>query len=182
MGTRYLPDVEDVSLGGATSTDGIHFDPSTVPGLTAVSVDSMAAGPAGLVAVGYTFGNDALSEGLALQSPDGLSWSQGSASDGSFDGGLLIEVHPTADGYVATGYVPDPEDYGIQTGWLWASADGQAWRGLGQIGDPFSQYGATAVGPPGLIFFSAAQEDTGDDLGVDSKINSWFVPLDQLAP
>ena len=100
-----------------------------------------------------------------------------------FDNGLINDVHSSDSQYVAVGSTIDQDDMTLQTGRVWVSADGQAWRSLGDFGGSFNQYGGSALGPSGLVVFTEDEEDANDE-GTDVKatINGWLIPTAQLAP
>ena len=182
FGTRYDDTIEDTQLVAATSSDNIHFTAANVPSIPIASVVDMAAGPGGFVGVGYAESDVAPSIGLTVASADGTSWAQTVASDGSFQDSLLTDVHSAANEYVSVGSTLDSNDPTLQTGRIWASADGQRWRSLGDFGGPFSQYGASALGASGLVVFTADQAESENDYDIRSTIYGWFLPTNRLGP
>ena len=87
-------------------------------------VVGIVAGPGGMAAVGSGVSDEQPSVGFALYSPDGVTWSEANASDNSFDNGVINEIHSNGSGYVAVGSTVG-EDFTMQTGRVWVSADGQ---------------------------------------------------------
>jgi hypothetical protein len=116
-----------------TSTDGLHWSsPGAFPAPKEFSLEAMAAGPNGWVA---------LAGGHAWFSPNGTTWEgvDGSAFvSGQADGGPVYQaeggccgadpaaVIATRNGYVAVGAVTCFKCHGRAAVWL--SADGHAWR------------------------------------------------------
>jgi len=184
FGAAYVESIQDVKLVGATSTDGAHFASGTVPEITGASIVQAAAGPGGMAGVGWAASDTTPSLGLAIYSADGVTWTQATASDASFDDTLIDDLHSSSTEYVAIGSTVDPNDMSLQTGRVWVSANGQSWRSSGAFGGTFSQYGDSALGPNGLVVFTADQQDAGGDNNVDvnSTIYGWFIPNDKLAP
>jgi len=182
LGSNYIESIDDFELAAATSTDGVHFTAASAASITGAMVTDATAGSNGIAGVGWASSEEVASSGLAVFSPDGQTWTQGSTTDNSFDTATLIDVHPTASGYVVVGSTTTDElDYDL--GRVWGSADGQSWRSLGDLGGPFNLYGASALAPSGLYVFTAYQE-TGDEDESDMKstVYGWFVPNDRLAP
>ena len=183
FGEKYDDTIEDSQLVAATSTDGIHFTPVTVPPVTGGAIVDAATGPGGFAGVGYAESNDFSSLAMSVQSADGSTWTQTNAPDNSFDNALLNDVHATANGYVAVGSTLDDEDMTYQTGRVWVSADGKTWRSLGSFGGEFSQYGASAMAPGGLVVFTEDEQDSNaDGTDVNSSLYGWYIPNSALAP
>ena len=181
LGTSFVAVAEDIQLVAAFSTDGIHFMPAAAPGLIGAAIDGVAEGGSGFVGVGYETSEDVSLGGVALHSPDGMSWTQAGSSDDSFAGSVLIDVHDLSDGYVALGFKSSDGDFTVQDGRAWISADGQSWRLLAPLGATFTHFGASALGPGGLVVFAADQQEVGYD-DVESTILGWFGPIDALTP
>jgi hypothetical protein len=183
FGEHFDDTIEDTQLVGASSSDGIQFSSATVPQVTAASVTDVIAGPGGMAGVGWATSDTSPSVSLSVFSSDGTTWSQSTASDGSFDNTLLDDVHSTASEYVAVGSSVSDVDMTLQTGGVWVSQDGRTWRTLGAFGGLFSQYGDSALGPSGLVIFTADEQDSNEDgTDVNSTIYGWFIPTSQLAP
>jgi hypothetical protein len=184
FGAEYLESIEDVKLVAGVSSDGVRFASTSVPEITGASVIDATSGPGGMAGVGWAASDVTPSLGLAVYSADGTNWAQGQASDNSFDNTLMNDLHSNASGYIAVGSTIDETDMTLQTARIWVSADGRSWRSLGEFGGSFSQYGDSALGPNGLVVFTADQQDSGDDetLDVTSTINGWYIPVDKLTP
>jgi len=182
FGTSYDDQSDQLSLIGATSSNGSQFTAATVPSVPTGEIDDIANGPSGYVGVGYAESDVDPSIALALSSADGLTWTQSAPSDNSFENALMSEIHPAANEYVAVGSTLDQDDPTLQTLRAWASADGHSWRSAGDIGGPFTQYGASALGSNGLVVFTADQNDIENGVDVTSTINAWLIPLDRLTP
>jgi len=183
FGAKFDASIEDTQLVAATSTDGIQFTSATVPAITGASVMSVAAGPGGYAGAGWAASDSEPSLGLTLSSADGTNWSQTTATDGSFDNTLMNDLHATSSGYVAVGSAIDETDMTLQTGRIWLSADGTSWHSPGNFGGIFSQYGDSALGPGGLVVFTADEQDSNDEgTDVNSTIYGWLVPNDRLTP
>jgi hypothetical protein len=181
LGTSFVAVAEDIQLVAAFSTDGIHFTPAAAPGLIGAAIDGVAEGGSGFVGVGYETSEDVSLGGVALHSPDGMSWTQAGSSDDSFAGSVLIDVHDLSNGYVALGFKASDEDFTVQDGRAWISADGKSWRLLAPLGATFTHFGASALGQGGLVVFAADQQEVGYD-DVASTILGWFVPIHALTP
>jgi hypothetical protein len=183
FGEKYDDTIEDSQLVAATSTDGIHFAPVTVPPVTGGSIVDAATGPGGFAGVGYAESDDFSSLAMTVASADGSTWTQTNAPDNSFDNAILNDIHTTPSGYVAVGSTLDDEDMTYQTGRLWASADGKTWRSLGTFGGAFSQYGASAMAPGGLVVFTEDEQDSNDEgTDVNSTLYGWYIPNATLTP
>lgn len=183
FGNEFVDELEDTRLVAATSGDGLSFSVVTAPELLGGTIESVAAGPAGYVGVGvgYPEGSDFALRAIALYSPDGQTWTETDAADGSFDDSSLDRVHPLPNGYVATGSTIDELDFTIQTGRLWLSPDGRAWRSLGEYGNSTTAFMVSALGAPGLVVFTADQTET-DEGDVISTIGAYFAPIAGLTP
>ena len=179
FGSTYSSDLGDIELRAASSTDGVHFARIDVPALPATMIQAAVPGPGGIVAVGDGEDLDLNFNGVTLQSADGLTWTQTSASDGSFAGSALEAVHAVPSGYVAIGIEPLPDDFGVATGGSWSSTDGLSWRTLAPLGGQFSVLDASAAGATGIVAFTVTEEET-DDESVTSSIAAWFAPLEAL--
>ena len=174
--------IQDTQLEVASSTDGIHYSTTTVPKITGASVISSVAGPNGIVGVGSAETDTSAPAAVCLFSADGVTWTQAQATDGTFDGTELNDVHASANGYVAVGYSIS-DDLTFAAARAWVSADGQSWRSPGTFGGPFDQYGGSALGSSGLVVFTESQGYSNDvATDVKSTINGWLIPTAQLAP
>lgn len=181
FGTSFVAELEHNLVTAATSPEGATFTPAVVPEVFDAAISSIVAGSNGLVAVGYGETDSLALVAIALHSVDGLAWAQATSSDGSFDDGGLVEVHALDAGYFAIGFEPDPDDFLIQTGATWYSADGLTWQSHILLDGTFTQFSASALGPGGLVIFTADQEEF-DDETVNSVINAWFAPTAALIP
>ena len=179
FGSKFASEAADLELVAAAATDGAHFARVPAPALPSASVQSVAGGPLGLVAVGDAEDVDLIFSGIALYSVDGLSWRQTAAVDGSFSNSAITSVYAVPQGYVAIGLVPQLDDFGISTGASWISSDGQSWQALAPLGDRFSQLAASAVGTTGIVAFTVTEEEP-DDETVISTISAWFAPIEAL--
>ena len=112
--------------------------------------------------------------GLALHSADGLSWTQTTAADGSFDGSDILDVHAAVGGYVAVGLVPDSEDFGVASGQSWTSSDGLAWSALAPFGQTFTRISSSAAGSSGVIVFTVEEEGFEEE-SVTSTPEAWLL-------
>ncbi len=182
FGVQFVESIEDDQLVASSSTNGTEFIPAFVPNVTAASVVDVVSGPGGMAGVGWAASDTTPSLGIGVFSTDGNNWIQTSATDSSFDNTLINDVHSSATEYVAVGSTIDETDMTLQTARAWVSADGRSWHSLGNFGGLFSQYGASALGPTGLVVFTADESDS-DELGTDVKstIYGWFVPNSDLA-
>lgn len=182
FGTRYVTEIEDIQLTAAYSSDGLQFTPAQVPSLTGAAVEGAVAGPGGFVGVGYSASEATELTAFAVRSADGVTWTAGASSDGSFAGSGLLEVHGLpGGGYVGVGFTPRDDDFTIQDGHAWLSADGLTWGRHASLGASFTQFGGSAMGSSGLVVFTA-QQDELDDESVSSIISGWFAPTSALAP
>jgi len=179
FGNPFSSDLGDLELVAALSTDGAHFVRVNAPPLAATTMQSVAAGGAGVVAVGDGEDVDLNFTGVALHSADGSTWTQANSVDGSFSEHALTEVHSVPAGYVAVGIKPVPDDFGIVTGASWFSADGLSYRSLAPIADRFSQLTASAAGTRGLIGFTVTEEEPDEDT-VISTVAAFFAPIEAL--
>jgi hypothetical protein len=180
FGDRFSPELGDVELLGATTTDGVQFAPLALPALPAATIESVAAGSGGVIAVGDADDPDVGFNGVVLHSSDGLTWTQGAAGDGSFSGATIRAGHPLPNGYVAIGYTPDEVD-ASSTGASWITADGLAWRRLAPLGGSFTRLLASAVGAGGVVAFTGTDVGFDDEFGA-GEIDAWFAPIEALQP
>lgn len=180
FGTRFASEAADLELVAAVSVDGTRFAQVGTPALPAATVQAVASGPLGLVAVGDADDLNLGFTGITLYSADGVTWTQTAAVDGSFANSSIMSVHAVPQGYIALGLVPLPNEFGIATGVSWMSRDGQSWQSLAPFGDRFSQLEASAVGPAGIVAFTVTEEGP-DDETVVSTISAWFAPIEALS-
>lgn len=177
FGNIYDEALLDVVLIATTSTDGATFTPATTPDMTGSGIDDLAAGPNGMVGVGYHTSELFDIDGVAVRSSDGLTWTQATNNDGSFAGSALQTVHAlVAGGFVALGYTPRNDDLGLEDGTAWFSADGSDWQLIARLDGGFTALSTSALAPGGVVVFAAEQTDAGNDT-VGSVIHAWFAPL-----
>ena len=115
------------------SSDGRTWDLAAVAGDVGASVEDVAAGPGGLVAVGLAQqfpGGGA--RALAWYSSDGATWR--SASVGDPNGYSLLAVTARQGGFVALG-----SGTGGRAA-AWTSADGRAWTQVASLPDGFEAH------------------------------------------
>jgi hypothetical protein len=180
FGTYYDETLFDVTLLAATSSDGVHFSPASVPSMNGSGIDDLAAGPAGMVGVGFHSSEALDIAGVAVQSTDGLTWTQAANADGTFADSAVQTVHALpAGGYVALGYTPRTDDYILEDGAAWFSADGGDWKLIARLDGAFSQLSASAMGSGGVVVFASEETDIDEDT-VGSIIHAWFAPLSSL--
>jgi len=182
FGSQYIDTIDNTQLMVATSRDGIAFSSATAPTVTGASVTDAVAGPGGMAAIGYIESDTDPSTGVAMSSADGTTWTVASSSDTTFSNTQLNDIHSSASAYVTVGSSVDDTDFSLQTAGIWVSGDGKTWRSLGNFGGQFSQYGGSALGPTGLVLFTANEQDTNDGSDINSTIHGWFVPSAQLVP
>ena len=178
FGTRELEELGDFELISAGSTDGAVFVRTAAPTLPLTTIRSVASGPAGLVAVGEMEGADLALTTVALQSDDGQAWTQGTSGDDSFADGAASFVHAVPNGYVALGFAPLIDDFGVSTGVSWFSADGRSWRALVPFGQ-FTVLDASASAAAGIVAFTVSEEEP-DDESVVSTVSAWFAPAEAI--
>jgi hypothetical protein len=176
FGTRFSEEIGDLELLAGVAVDGSHFEPGSAPALPATTMQSVAAGPAGLVAVGDGDDLDIGFNGVVLHSSDGRAWAEGQAVDGTFAGRTLRFVHAMPQGYLALGLMHQESD-GSATGASWVSTDGLSWQTVAPFGGSFSLLDASAAGPSGVIAFTVTSVGFEDEAGT-STIAAWFAPLE----
>jgi hypothetical protein len=180
FGTIFDDAAFDVVLVATTSTDGVHFTPATAPQRDGSGIDALAVGPAGMAGVGYHTSPAFDIDGVAVHSTDGVTWTQGTNNDGSFAGSGLQTIHALAGGGdEALGYTPRNDEFSLEDGAAWFSADGVDWKLIARLDGGFSTLNAAELGPTGIIAFAAEQTDLGDD-SVGSTVHAWFAPLAAL--
>jgi hypothetical protein len=149
----------DNSAAVWTSVDGLTWsrvppDEAVFGGPDSQSMESVAAGGPGLVAVGYDYsGGDA--DGAVWTSADGLAWARVPHDEAVFggDGAQSISgVVAGGPGLVAVGGNFLGED-GAPL--VWWSSDGAAWNLLpadeAMVGEGWASMWAVVVGGPGLV-------------------------------
>jgi hypothetical protein len=179
FGTRFSQDIGDLELVAAASADGAAFAPIGAPPLAGTTIQSVGAGPNGIVAAGDADDLDAGFHAVALHSTDGLTWTEAQAVDGSFVGGTMHSVYALPQGFVALGVVPQQLD-GTAIGASWLSSDGLTWRTIPAFGGSFSVIDASAVGPTGVVAFTVTSQGVDEGEGA-STIAAWFAPLEAFA-
>jgi hypothetical protein len=180
FGNIYDEALLDVVLLATTSTDGANFTPATTPDMTGSGIDALATGPNGMAGVGYHTSELFDIDGVAVQSSDGLTWTQATNNDGSFASSALQTVHALiGGGYVALGYTPRNDDFALEDGAAWFSADGSDWQLIARLDGGFSALSTSALAPGGVVVFAAEQTDVDADT-VGSVIHAWFAPLDSI--
>lgn len=181
LGSQTVESTGDYELIAASSSDGVHFGKTNAPSIASSTMVDVTSGPGGMAAIGYIESETTSNLGLALFSADGSNWSQANPGEGSFDNTSLDDIHATSNAYVTVGSTLD-EDFN-ETGNVWISADGQSWRSLGAFGGVFTVYGDSALGPGGLVVFTATEGYSNDvDADIKSTINGWLIPTAQLTP
>jgi len=173
FGTRYSDELGDIVPVPAFSPDGVTFGSVEAPDLPGATLHALAAGAAGLVAVGETSDEDLNFTGLALHSPDGLSWQSASATDDSFQGSELLTVHVVPGGYVALG-LPDPEEFDVTTAQSWLSSDGLSWSKQAQFGQDFTSLTTSAAGPASVVAFTVTVQGF-EETSATSEPAAWIL-------
>jgi hypothetical protein len=180
FGSVFDADLADLRLIAAVAGDGVNFATSNAPALSGTTIQAITSGPQGVVAVGDGDNVDVGFNGVVLFSTDGATWTQGQATDSSFNGATLRAVHAVPNGYVALGMLPESLD-GMAAGASWFSADGLNWQLLGPLGGTFSLLETSAAGPSGIVAFTVS--DVGfDDEAASSTVDAWFAPVEALKP
>ncbi|MEP7360674.1 MAG: hypothetical protein ABI744_03755, partial [Chloroflexota bacterium] len=177
FGTIYDDAALDVVLVATTSTDGMHFSAATAPQMDGSGIDALATGPSGMAGVGFRSSLALDISGVAVHSSDGLTWTQSTNTDGSFATSGLQTIHAlVGGGYVALGYTPRNDDFSLEDGAAWFSADGSDWALIARLDGGFSVLNTAQLGPTGVVVFAAEQTDIDED-SVGSVIHAWFAPL-----
>ena len=180
FGTRYSEELGDLELRAASAADAVNFAPVTVPALAGTTIQSVTAGIGGLVAVGETEDVDLGFTAVALQSTDGVTWTQATAADGSFANSAARFVEPLDSGYAATGFVPSQEEFGMSGGTSWFSSDGSNWVVMAPFGGQFSDLDASESASPGIVAFTVTEQEP-DEETVISTISGWLAPREALS-
>lgn len=180
FGTRYVPEFEDYVLSAGSSSDGVHFTTSPVAELTGAAMDDVVQGANGFAGVGYQSSEALEIGGAAFYSADGINWAQATNSDASWaDSDLQFIGALPSGGFVAIGFALQEEDFTLEDGAAFRSADGTDWTSLGQLDGAFSQLMSAALGGPGMVVFAVEQSEDGED-NMTSVIHGWFAPLSEL--
>jgi len=159
LGTAYDFETDTIALMAALSDGGGQFRPAVVPAGISATIEGVAEGPAGLIAVGNLVPADVPGSGaVALSSSDGAEWRSLPAD--AFAGTSVWAVHGRDDGYLVLGSQVVPGMDGLSAGRAWWSADGRAWTGLTFDGLTFSELTGSAAGDAGAVAFTV--ELTGD--------------------
>ncbi len=174
FGTRYSEELDDIELMAAFSSDGVTFGSVGAPSLPGATIQSLASGSVGLAAVGEATDPDLNFTGVALHSADGLTWTQASAGDGSFDGSDILAAHAVTGGFVALGLLPDSEDFGVSSGQSWRSSDGLSWSALAPFGESFTRISSSAAGGAGIVAFTVTEEGFEEE-SVTSTPAAWLL-------
>ncbi len=182
FGSQYDDASGNVTLSAATSSDGVGFTAAVAPTVLDASVSDLVAGPGGMAGIGYVENDETPSAGLTVFSSDGSNWTQTMTGDPAFANTQFNDIHSSSSVYVAVGSTTDDSDFTLQNGNIYVSGDGRTWRTLGAFGGVFSQYGGSALGPSGLVLFTANEQDNEDGSDLNSTIYGWFLPAAQLTP
>ena len=157
-------------FGGAAawfSADGATWRRApTVPGARQAAMEDVTLGPAGLVAVGYSFNDDGVQPAVWV-SPDGQDWQY--VRDADLGRGQMSAVAANSLGYVVVGYDPDTEE-----GLTWMSRDGRDWtpsvsvpsfevqpsvNDVVALAQGFMAYGSTSRNERAALWFSRDGQD-----------------------
>jgi hypothetical protein len=135
-------------------------DPAVFGGDGNQAINCVAAGGAGLVAVGYSFSAE-YAGGAVWLSTDGYTWNR--VTGGSLAGGTLSSVVVTDSGLVAVGWDWSGVDNSAA---VWVSADGYAWSRIPHDDTVFGGVGwqsmsSVTAGGPGLV--AVGEDSSGGD-------------------
>jgi hypothetical protein len=150
-----------------TSPEGIGWtavphDEAVFGGASSGSLEAVAAGPLGLVAVGAQYQGEDY-DAVVFTSPDGLTWSRVPDPEGVFGGPGWQGMHAVTaggPGWVAVGYDDSGEDWNAA---VWTSPDGVTWTRVPHDEELFGgtndqeMFGIAAAGP-GLVAVGADDE------------------------
>jgi hypothetical protein len=169
------------------SSDGRTWDLATVDGDVGASVEDVAAGPGGIVAVGLAQPvNAGSARALAWYSSDGSTWPQASVSDS--DGYSLLAVAAWQGELVSIG-----SGTGGRAA-AWTSADGRSWTRVASMPEGFEAHrlvafadrivavGSVAAKPESLASGDArtwAQAAMPLD-GTEAQANAWVADAVEL--
>jgi hypothetical protein len=153
LGTSYDFDTDTIATRAAISFDGSAFEQATIDAAASATIEGIAAGPAGLLAVGNVVPADQPDSGVVvLLSANGREWRVLPAE--AFAGASVWAAHSLASGYLVLGSQVVPGTGGLSTGRAWWSADAATWVTLAGLEGPLSELTATAVGPSGVVAFT----------------------------
>jgi hypothetical protein len=157
-GIRYAFDSDMAETVVGHSTDGLSFEPATLPEGIAVAFTGLAAGPEGLVAIGNSVsGEEGTGTAVVLRSSDGRAWEGG--LEPAFGGAFIEALHGNGERYLAIGSVPAPESW-LFSARAWWSSDGRGWEPVGDLaGAGFSELTASASGAAGTVVFAVELSD-----------------------
>ena len=179
FGSLYSNSIETDQTVAARSADGTHFEAAAAPQLLGATIRSATWGSNKFVAVGDAEDIELRLTTVALNSVDGGSWSESTAADGSFQDNAAAFVHAVPNGFLAVGYVPSLDEFGLSGGTSWFSADGQQWRAAGTFGGQFETLDTSAAGTPGVVAFTATSEEPAEN-DIVSKVSAWLAPVEAL--
>lgn len=154
-GTLVAVGEDGSGVGGPAawlSVDGSLWQrTAAIPGGREAAIEDVTVGPAGLVAVGYSFADEG-TRPMVWVSHDGIEWR--AIDDADLRRGQMSAVAANALGYVALGFDPDTDE-----GLAWTSRDGRDWstalsvpsfevqpsvNDVVALGDGFLAYGSTS--------------------------------------
>jgi hypothetical protein len=147
------------------STDGQRWAQLPEPSTTLfdrVQLNSVAAGPAGLMAVGQRVpvqGNATIP--VVFTSTDGVTWREWPQFGDSYPAAAALRVIPVTGGFVVLGGDDHPNGESSGTAAAWFTADGSSWRKVVIPGD--TQVSAGYAGADGAILLSATSSTTGNE-------------------
>jgi hypothetical protein len=176
---QYLAGEDDVeTLVG--HSDGGGFQPGQLPAGQRGTVESVAWGPSGFVAVGNVFRPaPAGIVAIVLVSADGVAWTQAGSSDLPPDASFR-HVLTVPGGYLVIGSVPVEGEFGQEQASAWYSTGGLSWVEHGDLaGGDYRQLSSSAVGTGGAIVFATEFEEVDDEEPVDlssGSVHAWFAP------
>lgn len=153
-----------------TSADGVTWERTAVLGgvMTALGTDrnqfiqDVAAGPAGLVAVGWVDFETGDSDPPIWVSPDGIAWERVTGNQDAFSPGVFINaVTAGGPGYVAVGEEATETEPGHAA--IWVSTDGRDWARVDQpLGEGYTESSINDVArtESGIVAVGFADPDT----------------------
>ena len=181
-----FPHLDFAAMGGVwTSPDGSAWskspwDPQAAMG----TVEAVASGPLGLVAVGSEY-NGSDNDAVVWSSPDGVAWSRVPDAGGVFGGPGWQGMHAViaaGPGWVAVDHDDSGEDWNAA---VWTSPDGSTWARVphdetlfGGLNDQ-EMFGVASAGP-GLVAVGVDDEAAGAWVSADGL--AWQkVPSDRFS-